>query len=104
MTTLPLFEREKPIMSEMKLSDLRRDNANRNANLGSARGQQMIETSLQKYGAGRSIVLDRNNRIILQEIIQQRRQLTVGLDDNVVVVQSDGKSIGRCSANGSFCR
>ena len=101
MTTLPLFEREKPIMSEMKLSDLQQD-AN-NANLGSARGQQMIETSLQKYGAGRSIVLSKEG-VILCGNHTAEAAATVGLDDNVVIVETTGESVGRCSANGSFCR
>ena len=90
MTTLPLFEREKPIMSEMKLSDLQQD-AN-NANLGSARGQQMIETSLQKYGAGSSIVLSKEG-VILCGNHTAEAAATVGLDDNVIVVQTTGEQL-----------
>lgn len=35
-----------------------------NANKGTSRGRGMLEKSLSKYGAGRSILLDKNNRII----------------------------------------
>jgi len=36
----------------------------KNANLHSPRGSSMVQKSLQKYGAGRSILLDKNNNII----------------------------------------
>lgn len=36
----------------------------RNANKGSERGTYMIRRSLEKLGAGRSILLDKNGRII----------------------------------------
>jgi len=90
METLPLFERIYPFMSEMKLSDLQQDS--RNANKGSARGQQMIETSLQKYGAGRSIVLSKEG-VILCGNHTAEAAATVGLDENVVVVQTTGDQL-----------
>lgn len=37
---------------------------NRNANKGSDLGKKLLQTSIEKYGAGRSILLDRNNKII----------------------------------------
>lgn len=46
----------------IKLSDLQPDD--RNANKGSERGTYMIRRSLEKLGAGRSILLDKNGRII----------------------------------------
>ena len=45
-----------------KLHDLIQDD--RNLNKGTERGQQLIEKSLREFGAGRSILLDKNNRII----------------------------------------
>jgi len=45
-----------------KLADLTFDP--QNANKGTARGRSMLEKSLQKFGAGRSILLDKNNVII----------------------------------------
>lgn len=35
-----------------------------NANRGTSRGKQMVETSLEKYGAGRSILVDKHKRVI----------------------------------------
>ena len=46
----------------MKLSDLIPDK--HNANKGTAKGQKAIVNSLQRSGAGRSIVIDRNGQII----------------------------------------
>lgn len=46
-----------------KLSDLEPDR--RNANKGTVRGRGMVEKSLREVGAGRSIVADKEGRIIL---------------------------------------
>ena len=51
-----------PALTSKKLSDLTADT--RNANKGTARGAAMIRESLRSYGAGRSILLDRNGAII----------------------------------------
>jgi hypothetical protein len=45
-----------------KISDLIPDD--KNFNKGSEFGNLLIEKSFRKYGAGRSILLDKNNRII----------------------------------------
>ena len=66
----------------MKLSDLKPDT--NNANKGSERGSEMIETSLQKLGAGRSIVVDKNGRVIGgNKTLQAAEQ--VGIEDGVIV-------------------
>ena len=36
----------------------------RNLNLGTERGQELLERSVERFGAGRSILLDRNGKII----------------------------------------
>ena len=90
MDTLPLFERICPFMSEVKLSELKQDS--RNANKGSARGQTAIETSLQKYGAARSIVMDRDG-VILCGNHTAEAAATVGLDESVIVVQTTGEKL-----------
>src|SRR5687767_9698523 len=36
----------------------------RNANRGTARGHDLLETSLREYGAGRSILVDKNGVVI----------------------------------------
>ena len=46
----------------MKLSDLTPDP--NNANRGTERGNSALETSLQQYGAGRSILIDKHGNII----------------------------------------
>ena len=45
-----------------KLDDLKPDR--KNANRGTERGRYMVETSLERYGAGRSIVVDRDGNVI----------------------------------------
>ena len=52
----------------------------------------MIETSLQKYGAGRSIVLSKEG-VILCGNHTAEAAATVGLDENVVVVQTTGDQL-----------
>ncbi|MGA7920916.1 MAG: hypothetical protein WCA38_14740 [Candidatus Acidiferrales bacterium] len=36
----------------------------KNATKGTKRGRELLEESLGKYGAGRSVVVDRNNHVI----------------------------------------
>ena len=63
----------------------------KNANAGTKRGAALLEDSLRKYGAGRSILIDKHGRIIAgNKTVEQAGQ--IGLDD-VQVVQSDGKRI-----------
>jgi hypothetical protein len=72
-----------------KLTDLTPDHAN--ANKGTERGRYALEASLRKYGAGRSILIDRNGRIIAGNKTAETAA-DVGIDD-VIVVQTDGKQI-----------
>lgn len=77
-------------MSEtIKLSDLQPDA--HNANKGSERGTYMIRRSLEKLGAGRSIVLDKNGRIIAGNKTAEAAE-DIGLDD-VIVVRTDGRKL-----------
>ena len=60
----------------------------RNANRGTERGRAMLEDSLRQYGAGRSILVDREGRVVAgNKILQTAAE--IGLED-VVVVQTDG--------------
>ena len=72
-----------------KLSDLVPDHAN--ANKGTERGRYALEASLRQYGAGRSILLDKNGRIIAGNKTAEVAA-DIGLED-VVIVQTDGKQI-----------
>ena len=59
--------------------------------MGTERGKSALDSSLQRYGAGRSILLDKNNRIIAgNQTFSSAGELGF---ENVVVVESDGKSI-----------
>jgi hypothetical protein len=73
----------------IKLSDLTPDA--RNANKGTERGRYMIEQSLRKLGAGRSIVLDKNGRIIAGNKTAETAG-EIGLDD-VVIVRTHGDKL-----------
>ena len=72
-----------------KLSDLSQDN--RNANRGTKRGTKLLRQSLEKCGAGRSIVVDRDGRIIAgNQVVKGAANL--GMKD-VLVVRSDGSKV-----------
>jgi hypothetical protein len=73
----------------MKISELVPDE--RNANKGTARGRGMLEKSMQSYGAGRSILIDKHNRIIAGNKTAETAG-AIGIDD-VQVVESDGRRI-----------
>lgn len=73
----------------MKIGDLIPDS--NNANKGTRRGEAMIEDSLRKYGAGRSILLDKKGRIIAgNKTSSQAGQ--IGMED-VIVVKTDGTKL-----------
>ena len=72
-----------------KLDTLTPDHAN--ANKGTERGRYALEASLRQFGAGRSILLDKNGRIIAGNKTVETAA-DVGLDD-VLIVQTDGKQI-----------
>jgi DNA modification methylase len=77
-------------MAEIKkIKDLTPDH--KNANKGTRRGSEMVEDSLRKYGAGRSILIDKHGRIIAgNKTVEQAGQ--IGLED-VIVVRTDGSKI-----------
>lgn len=74
---------------KIKVKDLVFDD--KNFNKGSEFGNQLIEKSFQKFGAGRSILLDKNNRIIAGNKSTENFAAVGG--ENVIVVESDGKSL-----------
>jgi hypothetical protein len=73
----------------MKVSDLLPDK--RNANRGTKRGGELVESSLREYGAGRSILIDKNGRVISGNKTAQHAG-KAGFAD-VIVVQTDGKKL-----------
>ena len=73
----------------IKTRDLIQDD--RNLNRGTERGRELINTSVGRYGAGRSILIDKNNRIIAGNKTQEAA-LEAGIDD-VIVIETDGKKL-----------
>ncbi len=64
------------------LKDLSPDN--RNANRGTDRGRSMLGSSLKKYGAGRSILIDKHGTIIAgNKTVETAKK--AGLKDLLVV-------------------
>ena len=76
-------------MSNIKISDLVPDD--KNYNKGNEFGNSLIEKSLRKFGAGRSILLDKNNRIIAGNKTIENAG-AVGLED-IIVVETTGNQI-----------
>jgi site-specific DNA-methyltransferase (adenine-specific) len=75
--------------NKLSIKDLIPDD--KNFNKGSEFGNQLIEKSFSKFGAGRSILLDKNNRIIAGN--KSTENFAAGGGENVIVVESDGKSL-----------
>lgn len=71
----------------IKINELLPDRAN--ANQGTERGQYMVDKSIEKLGAGRSILIDRDN-----EVIAGNKTLQALADagyTELLVVETDGK-------------
>lgn len=76
-------------VTQTKISELIPDNLN--ANKGTEYGQHLIEKSFREFGAGRSILLDRNNRIIGGNKSVETAS-AIGLE-NVIIVETTGDQI-----------
>lgn len=76
-------------MPKLKVKDLIPDDAN--FNTGTEFGNSLIDKSLSKFGAGRSILLDKNNRIIAGNKTIENAAAN-GFND-IVVVETTGKQI-----------
>ena len=81
--------KEYDLIHTAKLSDLTPDDLN--ANKGTERGDYQLTQSLEKYGAGRSILIDKQGRIIAGNKTAAKFG-ELGLED-VVVVQTNGKQL-----------
>lgn len=71
------------------LADLTPDE--RNANKGTQRGLAMLEDSLRRHGAGRSILVDKHGRVIAGNKTLESAA-SIGLED-VVIVKTDGHKL-----------
>ena len=63
----------------------------KNANKGTKRGRKLLEESLEKYGAGRSVVVDRHNRVIAGN--KTLEAAVAGGMKSVAVIETDGSSL-----------
>lgn len=77
------------IVKQAKLSDLIPDDLN--ANKGTEYGAHLVESSIRKFGAGRSILLDMNNRIIAGNKTTENAA-AIGLED-VIIIETTGTQI-----------
>ena len=76
-------------VKRVKLADLKPDQ--NNANRGTERGVYMLQRSLSEYGAGRSILIDRDGNIIAgNKTVEQAADLGI---EEVIVVPTDGRTL-----------
>lgn len=78
-----------PKVTRRKITDYLPDS--NNANLGTERGLQMLEDSLQSVGVGRSIVVDKNNKIPAGNKTVEAA-INAGFED-VLEIEDDGKTL-----------
>ena len=76
-------------IKEGKIADLIQDD--RNLNKGTEEGRKLIEKSLRKFGAGWSVLIDKNNRIIAGNKTHENAE-AIGMDD-VIIVETDGRKL-----------
>lgn len=77
------------VVTEATIADLIPDD--KNLNKGTQFGQHLIEKSLRELGAGRSLLLDKNNRIIAGNKTTENAA-AIDLND-VIIVESDGTKL-----------
>lgn len=86
---MPTRKQTEPKITRRSIADYSEDNSN--ANKGSPRGLGMIEDSLSQDGAGRSIVVDADGRIVAGNKTWEAAALA-GIED-VIEVETDGHSL-----------
>jgi hypothetical protein len=74
----------------MKIDELIADK--RNANKGTKRGADAVAKSLRDYGAGRSVLVDRNGNVLAGNQTVKAAS-AAGLDQNVILVETDGSQL-----------
>ena len=63
-----------------------------NANQGTNRGREMLDSSLQTYGAGRSVLVDRRGVLIAGNKTVERAA-EVGFSQEIILVPTDGRKL-----------
>lgn len=80
----------KPQKKVMKIAELIPDK--RNANRGTKRGAEAVAKSLRDYGAGRSVLVDRNGNVLAGNQTVKAAS-AAGIDQDVIVVETDGSQL-----------
>jgi hypothetical protein len=78
-----------PKITKKKIEDYQPNN--RNHNLGTERGAAMLGKSVEKYGAGRSLLADKHGKLIAGNQSQQA-MIEAGLTE-VIEVETDGNQV-----------
>jgi DNA modification methylase len=79
----------KPKLRVVSIKELVLDE--KNANKGTKRGRELLGDSLEKYGAGRSVVVDRHNRVIAGNKTVEAA-VAAGMK-SIAVIETDGSSL-----------
>jgi hypothetical protein len=74
----------------MKIAELIPDK--RNANKGTKRGADAVAKSLRDYGAGRSVLVDRNGNVLAGNQTVKAAS-AAGIDQDVIIVETDGSQL-----------
>jgi hypothetical protein len=80
---------KKPKVTKKKLSDYTQNP--KNHNLGTERGAKMLENSLNRYGAGRSVLADKDGMMIAGNQTL-KAAMDAGIED-VLEIETDGKTL-----------
>lgn len=77
------------VINPLKVKDLIQDD--KNFNKGTKQGKALIKKSFKNFGTGRSILLDKNNRIIAGNKSVENAE-EIGIED-LIIVESDGSKL-----------
>lgn len=77
------------MITEIDINELVKDNAN--VNEGTERGQELLENSMDQFGAGRSVLLDKDNRMIAGNHVLDAA-VKKGIK-KVILVDTDGEQL-----------
>lgn len=80
---------EEPKVTIADITDLVPDD--RNFNKGTQYGKHLLEKSFDRFGAGRSVLIDKNNRLIAGN--KSTEQYGESGGEKVIIVETDGKTL-----------
>lgn len=77
------------VITEAKVTDLIQDD--KNFNKGNEFGESLIEKSFNKFGAGRSVLIDKNNRLIAGN--KSTEKFVANGGEKVIIIDTDGDTL-----------